>query len=175
MYANQLTWQLTTTWLLQGVCDDCDGQGTIIPAGSKCKTCKGKRTTKVCIHKAVFVLYFSVAELRFFFLAIIFIVMFLPNKNIINKHFLQKIQLWCIFSGKESDRNSNWQRLSKWFQKSILRWGKSHFLNTKDCSEEWLNFRWTDGRKPEIGRGSFAPKKNQFFIDKWIYWVFRNT
>jgi len=30
----------------QGVCDDCDGQGTIIPAGSKCKTCKGKRTTK---------------------------------------------------------------------------------------------------------------------------------
>jgi len=29
-----------------GVCDECDGQGTIIPAGSRCKICRGKRTTK---------------------------------------------------------------------------------------------------------------------------------
>ena len=31
---------------MQGACDDCDGQGRVIPASKKCKTCKGKRTTR---------------------------------------------------------------------------------------------------------------------------------
>lgn len=31
----------------QEVCGECDGKGEIIPPSSRCKTCKGKKTTKV--------------------------------------------------------------------------------------------------------------------------------
>jgi len=30
----------------QGVCGDCDGQGSVVPPSSRCKQCKGKRTVK---------------------------------------------------------------------------------------------------------------------------------
>ena len=31
----------------QEVCGECDGKGEIIPPSSRCKTCKGKKMTKV--------------------------------------------------------------------------------------------------------------------------------
>jgi len=31
----------------QEVCGECDGKGEVIPPSSRCKTCKGKKTTKV--------------------------------------------------------------------------------------------------------------------------------
>ncbi len=31
---------------MQSVCGDCEGRGETVPAASRCKTCKGKRTVK---------------------------------------------------------------------------------------------------------------------------------